>query len=64
MSDDLELVDQYLRVLKQYVDEAPVLAKKLECFGRLRHELQGLVAELKKRNIELPEIDAPSITTD
>jgi hypothetical protein len=53
--DDMELVGRYHQVFKKYVDISPKLASMLEEFGRTKNELQILIVEIKKRNINLSD---------
>lgn len=60
---DEEVLDRYLTVFQEYVVIAPILADKIEEFGRVRNELQLLVAEIDKRKIKLPEENAQPTNT-
>lgn len=62
---DLELQARYGEVFDQYIKEAPILAKELEKFGRIRKELGALLDEMRKRklstNLDYTDSDGPKI---
>lgn len=54
-TDLQQLKDRYFFLLEKYTDLSLDLAKKLEEFGRIRKELQYIVAEFAKNNQEAPD---------
>jgi hypothetical protein len=55
---DFELLYRYNTLLKDYAKTAPELAALLEKFGRIRHELQEIAVEAKKRNLDTAAVEA------
>ena len=56
-AESAELTDRYRFLVVEYKKLSIDLAKHLENYGRVRKELQILLEEFSKRNINIEEID-------